>query len=194
MKLDIERIKKNLDTQFLGNNIIYIEQIDSTQDECKRRIANISNGTYIVTDKQVSGKGTHGRIWYDNGYENICGSFILTPNCEIRKLDRLTVLIAECLVATIKELFNIECDIKYPNDILLNSKKIAGILTESTTSNEIAKSVIIGIGINVNQTDFAPEIENIATSLKKEYGKEFCREDIIAKFFNIFEGMYTKLI
>lgn len=194
MKLDIERIKKNLDTQFLGNNIIYIEQIDSTQDECKRRIANISNGTYIVTDKQVSGKGTHGRIWYDNGYENICGSFILTPNCEIRKLDRLTVLIAECLVATIKELFNIECDIKYPNDILLNSKKIAGILTESTTSNEIAKSVIIGIGINVNQTDFAPEIENIATSLKKEYGKEFCREDIIANFFNIFEGMYTKLI
>lgn len=194
MKIDIEKIKQNLNTSFLGQNIIYYEEIDSTQDEVKRRINNIKDGTYIVTDKQTKGKGTHDRAWYDTGYQNICGSFILMPNCNISKIKNITIVIAECIVKAIKNLYNIDLQIKYPNDIICNSKKLAGILTESITNNEIVKYIVVGIGINVNQTTFQPEIENIATSLKKEYGKEFEREKIISELFCIFENEYKKMI
>ena len=197
MKLDIKKIEENLDTSFLGRNIIYHEQIDSTQDEAKRLIENTKktiNGTYIVTDKQTQGKGTKGRIWYDKGNENICGTFVLMPNCHISKLQTLTTILAECLIKAIKHLYDIQLQIKYPNDVLLNSKKLAGILTESITNKELVKYVFVGIGINVNQTIFQPEIENIATSLKKEYNKDFDREKIISEFFNIFEKIYNDKI
>ena len=100
---DIEKIKSNLKTSFLGKNIVYHEEIDSTQDEAKRlaKQDKATNGMYIVTDNQTKGKGTKGRTWYDGEYENICGTFVLTPNCYIKQIENLTILIAQCLVATI---------------------------------------------------------------------------------------------
>lgn len=196
MKLNIEKIEKNLKTSFFCKNIIYHENIDSTQEEAKKIIKNnnIINGTYIVTDKQIKGKGTQDRKWYGGEYENICGTFVLEPNCNINKLSNLTILIAECLIKSIKKLYNIELQIKHPNDIMCNSKKLAGILTESITQKEIVKYLFIGIGININQTNFNQEIENIATSLKKEYSRDFDREHIISEFSNIFEQEYLKII
>lgn len=194
MKIDIEKIKENLRTNIIGRNIVYHEQIDSTQDEIKRNIENLEDGTYIITDKQTKGKGTQGRVWYDKGYENICGSFVLKPECDISKISNLTKVIAECIVKTLSKLYGIETTIKQPNDIMLNSKKLAGILTESTTSENIVKSIVVGIGLNVNQVEFAPEIDQIATSLKREYDRAFEREQIISEFFNIFEEEYYKLI
>ena len=195
-KLDIEKIKTNLKTSFLGKNIIYNEEIDSTQDEAKRLVkqGKATNGMYIVTDNQTKGKGTKGRTWYGGEYENICGTFVLTPNCNIKQIENLTILIAQCLVKTIKDLYDIKLDIKYPNDVMCNRKKASGILTESVTNKEIVKYVFIGIGIDVNQIIFTPEIEQIATSLKKECNKEFNREEIISSFFNTFEKEYKKLI
>lgn len=195
-KLDIKKIKSNLKTSFLGKNIVYHEEIDSTQDEAKRLVkqGKATNGMYIVTDNQTKGKGTKGRAWYGGEYENICGTFVLTPNCNIKQIENLTILIAQCLVKTIKDLYDIKLDIKYPNDVMCNRKKVSGILTESVTNKEIVKYVFIGIGINVNQIIFTPEIEQIATSLKKEYNKEFNREEIISSFFNTFEKEYKKLI
>ena len=177
-KLDIKKIKSNLKTSFLGKNIVYHEEIDSTQDEAKRLVkqGKATNGMYIVTDNQTKGKGTKGRAWYGGEYENICGTFVLTPNCNIKQIENLTIFI------------------KYPNDVMCNRKKVSGILTESVTNKEIVKYVFIGIGIDVNQIIFTPEIEQIATSLKKEYNKEFNREEIISSFFNTFEKEYKKLI
>lgn len=194
MKLDIKKIKNNLKTSFIGQNIIYKEEISSTQDEAKRLIDELPDGSYIVTDKQTNGKGTHGRVWYDQGYENICGTFVLKPNCNISKLENLTILIAECMVEAINNLYKINLQIKYPNDIMCNSKKIAGILAESVTNNEIVKCIYIGIGMNVNQITFDDEIKEIATSLKNEYKNEFSRENIISEFFNIFEQRYVNIV
>ncbi len=196
MKLNVKKIEKQLNTSFLCRNIIYHEEIDSTQDEAKMLIKSqdVKDGTYIVTDKQTQGKGTKDRKWYDKGYENICGTFILKPNCHISKLETLTITIAECLIKAIKNLYSIQLQIKHPNDIMCNSKKMAGILTESITNKELVKYIFVGIGINVNQTTFQPEIENIATSLKKEYNKDFEREKIISEFFNIFEETYINII
>ena len=183
-KLDIKKIKSNLKTSFLGKNIVYHEEIDSTQDEAKRLVkqGKATNGMYIVTDNQTKGKGTKGRATYPGQNENICGTIEHTPNCNITQIEN------------IKDLYDIKLDIKYPNDVMCNRKKVSGILTESVTNKEIVKYVFIGIGIDVNQIIFTPEIEQIATSLKKEYNKEFNREEIISSFFNTFEKEYKKLI
>ena len=194
MKLNLEEIKNKLTTKYLGRTIYYYEEINSTQDIVKENVNNYCNGSYIVTDKQTNGKGTHGRVWYDNGYENICGSFILFPNCNANKIKDITIIIAESMIETIKKLYDIELQIKYPNDIICNSKKIAGILTESSVKGEDVKSIVVGLGMNINQTEFSSEIEEIATSLKKEYKETYSREDIIAEFFNIFEPKYENLI
>lgn len=196
MKLDVEKIKEKLMTEILCRNIMYYEELDSTQDEAKRlaESGNVKDGMYVVTDNQTKGKGTKGRSWYGGEYENICGTFVLMPNCNIKKIENITIIMARCLVEAIKNLYDIDLDIKYPNDVICNGKKIAGILTESVTNKEIVKYIYVGIGIDVNQTDFIPEIENIATSLKKEYGRNFEREKIIAEFFNVFERAYLRLV
>ena len=179
-----------------SNNFIFYNKIDSTQNEIWRLIESktIKNKTLIMADIQTKGKGTKGRAWYGGEYENICGTFVLTPNCNIKQIENLTILIAQCWVKTIKDLYDIKLDIKYPNDVMCNRKKVSGILTESVTNKEIVKYIFIGIGIDVNQIIFTPEIEQIATSLKKEYNKEFNREEIISSFFNTFEKEYKKLI
>lgn len=101
---------------------------------------------------------------------------------------------AESIVETLEKLYNIKTDIKKPNDIILNGKKIAGILTESISQGEIIKKIYIGIGININQDSFDSKLENIATSLKKEYKKDFSREEILKQFLEIFEKKYINLI
>lgn len=194
--MNINEIKCKLSTEFLGRNIIYYKSLESTQDLAKKMIKEntATNGTYILTDEQTKGKGTHDRKWYGGINENVTGTFILTPNCDISKLENLTIETAEILQKTIKKLFNIELSIKYPNDLLYNSKKVIGILTETSTNNGIVKWLIMGIGINVNQQYFPDDLQNIATSLKLEFSKEFSREQIISEFFNTFEQKYLDMI
>ena len=101
------------------------------------------------------------------------------------ELQGITYSIAEMIKAAIKDLYDISLDIKLPNDLLLNEKKICGILTESSIQNNKVKYLLIGIGFNVNQLEFSNEIINIATSLKKENkDKAFSREEIIVKIIN----------
>lgn len=133
----------------------------------------------------------HG-IW-ENG-ENIAFTLILKPNCNIAKIENITILIAECMANAINNLYHFHIDIKLPNDLMCNDKKLGGILTQCTTNNEKVKDILIGIGINVNQETFPKELKDIATSLKKEFNMQFNRIDIIAEFLRIFENEYTKMI
>lgn len=185
--MNIEKIKK-ANTKYLGKEIMYYEELDSTQDEAKKRIKSaIKNGTIVITDNQTKGRGTKGRSWYSGKANNIAMTIVIYANCTIEKLDGLTIKIAQTLVNSIKKLYNIELNIKEPNDLIVNNKKLAGILTESTTYNNQVKHILVGIGFNVNETEFSKDTINIATSLKNEYGKEFSKEDIIIKFIEQFE-------
>lgn len=185
--MDIEKIKK-ANTQYLGKEVIYYEEVSSTQEEAKRiaKEGN-ANGTIVITDEQTRGKGTKGRVWYSSKGKNLTMTLILLPHCKACKLDGITIKIAEAMAEAIFKLYNIKLDIKHPNDLMLNNKKIAGILTEAKTLNDEVKQVLIGIGFNVNETDFNDETKKLATSLKREYGKEFCIEDIVVKFIETFE-------
>lgn len=138
---------ENLTTKFLGRKIIYQEEIDSTQLEVWRRIKKqkIENGTIVIANKQTQGKGTHGRKWYTEEENNIAFSFVLILNCEAKKLEGITIEIAKTLVEVFQKLYQIEIEIKFPNDLVYHGKKLGGILTQTKVKGEKVKYVVIGI-------------------------------------------------
>lgn len=114
-------------------------------------------------------------------------TIILYPKASIEKFKTLTIDIAKCMKQAIWELYHYELCIKEPNDLILNNKKICGILTQVNTIGKKIQYLLISVGFNVNENNFSEEVKEIATSLKAEYKKEFSREDIIIKFIEILE-------
>lgn len=174
----------------------FYRKIDSTQLEIWRRIeANkIDNKTVVIADIQTNGKGTHGRKWHTDEVNNIAFSFFRQINCEIDKLDGLTTEMAQIILDIFKEIYQIKLQIKLPNDIFYNGKKVGGILSETKVSGNIVKYIVVGIGINTCQTEFDTEIKNIATSIKNEFGIDVDRMKIIEEFCNRFEKRISERI
>ncbi|MCI8310406.1 MAG: biotin--[acetyl-CoA-carboxylase] ligase [Clostridia bacterium] len=193
--MDAKYIQDKLNTKFIGNRLDYYETIDSTHLLAKKLSINeIENGMIIFADNQTSGIGTHERKWFTGDGQNLSFDMIFNTQFDIKKIENLTLTLAECIVKTLKELYNIEAYIKKPNDVILNGKKIAGILTETVAVGNIIKKLFIGIGININQTYFPGSLENLATSLKNEFGKEFDRLEVFSKFLELFEKEYFNII
>lgn len=184
---------KGLKTEFLGRNLLFFKSLDSTQTKLKAMRQPL-DGTLVIADNQVAGVGTHDRKWYTGNGKNIAMSFVLLPNCPIKNLENITICIAKCMVGAIKKLYGIELEIKRPNDLYYNNKKVGGILTETVCKGEYVKKIYIGIGANVNQEKFPGNLSEIATSLKKEFRREFDREEMIVVFLNQFEEEYRKMI
>ena len=174
--MNIEKIKKET-----KQKINYYKEIKSTHLHAKE-IQNEGN-TILITEVQTAGIGTKGRKWHTGENKNIAMTIIKHPKCKVSELEGLTIKIAEDIKEIIKEMYRYELQIKIPNDLILNNKKICGILTEVHTQGEKIEYLLISIGFNVNETEFG-EFNDIATSLKKEYQKEFNREEIIINIIN----------
>ena len=174
----------------------FYHKIDSTQLEIWRRIEEnkIDNKTVVIADIQTNGKGTHGRKWYTDEVNNIAFSFFRQINCEIDKLDGLTTEMPQIILDIFKELYQVNLQMKLPNDIFYNDKKVGGILSETKVSGNIVKYIVVGIGINTCQTEFDTEIKNIATSIKNEFGIDVDRMKIIEEFCNRFEKRISERI
>lgn len=172
---------KILENKLKKYQIKYFETIDSTHKYIKEHASDLEDRTIAIADNQESGIGTHGRTWYTGDANNIAMSMLIKPNCDIDKLNNITIEIAKSIQGAIKEKYNINLEIKYPNDLLLNNKKICGILTEIRSISKEVTHLIISVGFNVNEVNFDSETEKIATSLKKEFNKNFNREEIILK-------------
>lgn len=165
------------------------EEIESTHKYLKENQQKYKEKTVIVANRQTGGIGTKGRSWFTGSSKNIAMSILYRPICNIKNLDGLTVKIAKILQKEIQGLYNIELKIKEPNDLMLNNKKICGILTETNIIGNKINYLIISIGFNVNELDFPEELENIATSLEKETGKEFNKKEIIQRFIKVLENI-----
>lgn len=187
---------KNLKTNFLGKNAIYYEKIDSTQNQIWKLLENKNtpNGTLVMANIQTNGKGTHDRIWYTDEENNIAFSFFIKMNCNIKKIEGITIKIAQIIVDLFKNLYKIELQIKAPNDIVYNGKKLGGILTQTKVIKENVECLIIGIGINTQKQNFNSEIKDIATSIKKEFGVYVDTKEFITEFCNQFEKEMLKII
>ena len=185
---------KNLTTNFLGRNCIFYNEIDSTQNEIWRLVENnsIKNGTLIMADIQTNGKGSHGRIWYTDEENNIAFSFFVQMNCNIKRLYGITVEIAKIILDIFKTKYGINLQIKKPNDIVYNNKKIGGILTETKVTAENVKYLVIGIGINTSKKHFKDDIKKIATSIQNEFGIKIDVKEFISEFCNRFEKEIIK--
>ena len=130
--------------------IVHYEKIDSTQKEVWRRL---EKKIIISADIQTDGIGTHGRTWYTTEKGNIAFSIGLELNVPVRKLENLTIEIAEIILEVFDTLYQIKLQIKHPNDIMIDMQKVGGILTETKLQGEIVKYLVIGVGINTNQEE-----------------------------------------
>lgn len=129
-----EDIKNKLKTNFIGKEILYFETIDSTHLFAKRlKKQEIKDGMIIFADNQTEGIGTHDRKWFTGKSQNLSFDMVFIPNCELEKISKLTIVLAKCIENSLDALYNIKTLIKEPNDIILNGKKLAGIITGSST-------------------------------------------------------------
>ena len=181
-----------LETAWAGKTCLCFDILDSTQEYGKELAKTESvHGTLIVADTQTAGKGRRGRIWQSPKGTTISMSLCLEPKISVEHISGLTLVMALAVAEAIKELTGSEPQIKWPNDIVVNDKKICGILTELRFQKGKG-IVIIGVGINVNTEEFPEEIREIASSLKIETGKEICREALIASVMKYFERFYEQ--
>lgn len=169
--MNLEEIK-NANTNYLGKEIVYKEEMESTQDFAKELAKeNGKNGTIVITDNQTKGRGTKGRSWIVSKGKNITMTILLKPDLKVSKLEGLTLKIAKAIKDSIKELYNYNLTIKEPNDLLLNGKKICGILTQGSSYNDKVNYILIGIGFDVNEENFNEELRKYCNFIKKRVWK-----------------------
>lgn len=185
-------ILNQLETVWAGRTCLCFDTLDSSNDYGKELAKQQSvHGTLIVTDSQTAGKGRRGRTWQSPKKSSIYMSLCLEPKLQTDHVAGLTLVMALAVTEAVRKVTGCEPKIKWPNDIVLNGKKICGILTEMILKEE-SYAVIIGVGINVNTDSFPEEIKNTATSLKLETGKELPREPLIAAVMKYFELFYEQ--
>lgn len=189
-----ERVEEHLQTRWLGKNIIYKDEIDST-NLCAKKLGeeNVMNGTVVIAEKQTAGRGRRGRKWV-SPEGNCYFSILLRPRIRVEHASRLTLVAALALAEAIMEVSGLQVQIKWPNDVVINGKKLCGILTESSFCDNGLKYVVIGIGINVNQEVFAEEIQEMATSIIREKGELTDCACLIGAFLNYFEHLEEQFV
>ncbi|ALC85831.1 biotin--acetyl-CoA-carboxylase ligase [Bacillus sp. FJAT-22090] len=179
-----ERITPLLETKQLGHNILYFPVCDSTQNIAAESARDgVSHGTVVITEEQTSGRGRLERAWDSTANKGIWMSVIIRPEISPHQAPQFTLVSAVAITKAIESLTGYAPEIKWPNDLLLNGKKVTGILTELQADMDRVQSIIIGIGVNVNQDteSFNESIQSIATSLKMETGLEIDRAELVAK-------------
>jgi BirA family biotin operon repressor/biotin-[acetyl-CoA-carboxylase] ligase len=181
-----------LTTRRHGRNLIYLGVTDSTNLQAKALAAGDSpEGTVVVADTQTGGRGRMGRTWVSPPGENLYFSLILRPRVPSVRVPQLTLLVAAAIHRALSAIAgDLQAKIKWPNDILLNDKKLCGVLCEMQSEPDYTHFVVVGIGINVNQSELPAELLGIATSLFLETGRLFSRAEILAAILNHFEPLY----
>jgi BirA family transcriptional regulator, biotin operon repressor / biotin---[acetyl-CoA-carboxylase] ligase len=192
-KITSNEVRLGLQTKRLGQEIYYEETIESTQKVALRlSMDGAKEGTVVIAEEQTVGRGRLNRQWYSPKYTGVWMSIILRPNLPPQKAPQLTLITAVAVVQAIESVTSLQPEIKWPNDILINGKKVTGILTELQAESDRINSVIIGIGMNVNQSIeiYPEELRTIATSLYIESGKKVNRAELIRAVFTNLESLY----
>lgn len=193
--LSKEELESTIHTKWAGENVVFFEETVSTNNEIRSLAEQgVPHGTLAVAEKQLGGKGRRGRVWTSPAGVGIWMSMLLRPQIDPLAASMLTLVMALAAKKGIEISTGLKSEIKWPNDLVLNKKKICGILTEMSTELMEIQYVIPGIGINVNQKDFPDDIKATATSLYIESGKIQKRSEIIAAIMEAFEGYYDTFI
>lgn len=200
--LDRIKIIDQLETKIFGQNLFCLEKIDSTN----RYAMNLARqgapeGSVVCANFQTEGHGRQSRSWYSKPGQNLLMSLILRPKQQIEFAQRITLAAAIILKKSIQTYLqsvnckNIDLELKWPNDLLINGKKAAGILAESVLRDKNIEALVLGFGINLNmiESDLPKELKQIATSVAMACGKEVEIEKYFLTFIREFESAYIKM-
>lgn len=180
-------------TEWAGAGIVYEDETDSTNNRAKEAGEKGSrHGTLFVADQQSAGKGRRGRRWISPPGTSIYMSLLLRPEIAPNSAPMLTLVMGLSVAEGIRDLTGMDAGIKWPNDIVVNQKKVCGILTEMAAEMEYINYVVIGVGINVNQREFPEEIRDMATSLCVEGEHTYRRAELVAAVLERFENNYKR--
>lgn len=171
--------------------IIYLDEVDSTNNYARSLSDSLNSDFLVVSDMQTLGKGRLGRVWDSPAGTGIFMSLCIKPDIAIEKASMITLVMAISLCDAIDELYSENSNIKWPNDIVMNSKKISGILTEMSSDIDGIKYIISGVGINVNNRKFADNIKEMASSLFLETGILMDRSTLIASIIHHFYNNFN---
>lgn len=197
--LSQSEIASQLHTKWLGHNVRYLEEVDSTNAEAKRIAESAGNvdwhGTVVVADKQTAGRGRRGRSWSSPCGTGLFFSILIKPEIEPGNASMLTLVKGMATAKGIAEATGMQPQIKWPNDIVINGKKIVGILTEMSAQVDYVNHIVVGTGINVHQSEFPEEIAKTATSLKLEMQRQgrdaqISRAQLLGAVLEHFERYY----
>ena len=189
-------IKSLMHTEWVAKEVLYFDTIDSTNTK-RQELAEkgYPSGTLVVADKQESGKGRRGRSWVSPSGTGIFMTLMIKPDINPNNASMLTLVAALAVAKAITSVTGEEALIKWPNDIVVNGKKVCGILTEMNAQFDYINHIVVGIGINVHNESFPEEISQMASSLMIEAGgKRFHRAQIIAETMSYFEQYYDTFL
>ena len=189
MMFNLNLYKNKLSTDLIGQVIKYYQKLDSTNTKAWELISkNTPNGTVIITDNQLKGRGRRSNKWISIPDKSLTFSIILYPNVLPSEINLYSLIIGLAITDCLIE-YGIQAQLKWPNDILINREKAGGILCESKIRGGVIQSMVIGVGLNVNEktTELPEMLRKNATSLRIESGTQFKIEIILAKIFNHLE-------
>jgi len=195
--LDSKTILYGLKTLRFGHQLEIYGTIDSTNSRAKRlALDEASEGTVVIADTQSAGRGRLDRIWVSPAKKGLWLSVILRPSIKPERAPELTVLAAIATVRALENFAGLNASIKWPNDVVINGKKLCGILAESQAEPDVIRSIVMGIGINVNmqRDDFPDELKDLATSLFIEKDKVFSRRELLLILLENFEAIYDEYL
>lgn len=179
-------------TNWNGKKIVHKEITTSTNLDIKELAMNeAEEGIVVCADMQTAGRGRRGRNWVSEKGDSLLFSLLLRPEISPDKASQITLLMALAVTKVLRENYGLEAGIKWPNDIVINSKKICGILTELYPDSDGKYFVIVGCGINVAQKEIPNELQDIATSLFLESNIVFSTEELLQGVLEEFEQYYT---
>lgn len=192
--IDPETLSR-LGTRQMGRKVLYFDSLDSTNNEIKRQsIGQVENGLAIIADCQTGGRGRRGRAFLSPAGKGLYLSLLMQPRCTVEELSMLTAWSAVALCDAVERACGVRPGIKWPNDLVMQGRKLCGVLTELELEAEtgLPRYVIVGIGTNVLQTeaDFGPEVAPIAISLEQALGQAPARTALAKEILRAMDDLY----
>jgi len=167
--------------------LLYLDEVESTNTYVKIHMSELEDRTIVYTSHQTNGKGRLSRRWIDTGSDNIYMTFFLKPFDEFQELYSNITQYLSVVLCNVLDDYGIKGEIKWPNDVLVNGRKIAGILSETSMQGDKFLGLALGVGVNLNTTsEQLAEIDKPATSLSVEYGKHIDRDKFLKQLSDKF--------
>lgn len=193
--LDEAHIRPFLHTAWAGQKILAYDTIDSSNNEAKRQAeAGAGHGLLVIGEEQTAGRGRRGRAWASKKGEGVFMSLLLKPDIQPANASMLTLVMGMAVRDALEKIAKIDAQIKWPNDIVVDGKKVCGILTEMSAQIDYINHIVIGVGINIHNAEFPEEMQHIATSVFLQTGEHIRRSELVAEILARFEEYYVRYL